>query len=110
MPWWCAGSWAAGRLFQPQDQLGLGGDPVASGWMKSTAQGKKMTSPSAKQRLGVSTTATMGKMPAWCAQVRLGLGWAGGRLTAGLVTRAPAHLGQGAGLVRRTEKDISPGL
>jgi len=71
MPKWCADSWAAALRYLLQAGLGLAGAMIPSGWRQSAAKGQRLPLPSAEPRCGASTTATMGKTPAWCAQVTL---------------------------------------
>jgi len=69
MPVWCAGSWAVGQRSQPTAQLTLARDQAPFGWTTFSAVGLKLLSPNAWPDLGVSTTATMQRTPASCAQV-----------------------------------------
>lgn len=69
--WWSAGSWAAGKPFQPRQGLPLGGGGILSGWTGSPAPAGRMPSWSARPGPGESTAAAMERTPAWSAQVML---------------------------------------
>lgn len=69
MPAWCAGSWTVAQRCQPAGPSMSGRGPVPSGWTTSTARGRRSPCLTAGQKAGEGTTATTGKMPAWCAQV-----------------------------------------
>ena len=70
----CAGSWSVVRCCRWHRELATEKGQVRSGWMRSTAPGRKGTSPNAEPGRGENTTVTMWRTPALSAQVA----WDGG--------------------------------
>lgn len=66
---WCAESWTAGQLRQPNQVPTLVKAKETSGWMMSTVRETRRPFCTANIPPLEKITVAMAKMPAWCAQV-----------------------------------------